>query len=648
MKKILLVLAIIYVLPACQNQETKKVVQYSIEQFMNNINVSGSSFTPDEKKILYSSNESGVYNVHEINLNDKTSKQLTNRDESTFIVSCFPNDERILVTSDQGGNEIYHLYLLEQDSSLTDITPYEKARASFFGWSQDLNSFFIQSNKRDARFMDLYEMNIDTFEPKLIYENNDGFYISSLSADKNLIALTKPVTRSYTQMFVFNRAKNELIKLKDIEETVYRPVEFSLDNKYLYYLTDYDNEFTYVERINLENLSADMQDQETEVIYRSEWDVMYAYHSFNEKYRVIGINEDAQTKIKVFDMATGNEVQLPDFGGQDITSVNISRKEDIMSFYAASSKTPRNLYIYHFSDGSYTKLTNTLNDEINPDDLVAGEVVRYKSFDDLEIPAILYKPHQASVKSKVPALVWVHGGPGGQSRIGYYAAIQFLVNHGYAIIAVNNRGSSGYGKTFYALDDRKHGDHDLKDCIYAKDYLAQTGWVDTEKIGIIGGSYGGYMVAAALTFAPEEFDVGVNIFGVTNWLRTLKSIPSWWEAQRKALYKELGDPAIDSAYLYKISPLFHAENIQKPLMVLQGANDPRVLKVESDEIVDAAKANNVPVEYVVFDDEGHGFRKKDNEIEAYGKILQFLDKYLKGDNTDDILITTNLDKAVKK
>lgn len=648
MKKILFVLAIIYVLPACQNQETKKVVQYSIEQFMNNINVSGSSFTPDEKKILYSSNESGVYNVHEVNLNDKKSKQLTNRDESTFIVSCFPNDERILVTSDQGGNEIYHLYLLGQDSSLTDITPYEKARASFFGWSQDLNSFFIQSNKRDARFMDLYEMNIDTFKPKLIYENNDGFYISSISADKNLIALTKPVTRSYTQMFVFNRVKNELIKLKDIEETVYRPVEFSLDNKYLYYLTDYDNEFTYVERMNLENLSADMQDQETEVIYKSEWDVMYAYHSFNEKYRVIGINEDAQTKIKVFDMTTGNEVQLSDFGGQDITSVNISRNEDIMSFYAASSKTPRNLYVYHFNDGSYAKLTSTLNDEINPDDLVAGEVVRYKSFDDLEIPAILYKPHQASAKSKVPALVWVHGGPGGQSRIGYYSAIQFLVNHGYAIIAVNNRGSSGYGKTFYALDDRKHGDHDLKDCIYAKDYLAQTGWVDTEKIGIIGGSYGGYMVAAALTFAPEEFDVGVNIFGVTNWLRTLKSIPSWWEAQRKALYKELGDPAVDSAYLYKISPLFHAENIQKPLMVLQGANDPRVLKVESDEIVEAAKANSVPVEYVVFDDEGHGFRKKDNEIEAYGKILKFLDQYLKGDDTEDILMSTNLDKAVKK
>ncbi len=629
MKKLFLVIVVISFIAACQNQTVKKeVVQYSIEQFMNNINVFGSSFTSDESKILYSSNESGVYNVFEIDLKGSSKKQLTNREESTFIVSCFPKDDRILITSDQGGNEIYHIYLREIDGTLKDIAPFENARVSFAGWSQDLKSFFIQSNKRNPSFMDLYEVNIETLEPELIFENDQGFSISSISADKTLIALSKTITRSYNQMLLFNRTTKELTTLKDVEETTYNPTEFSLDGKYLYYLTDNDNEFTYVERMNLE-------DKETELIYKADWDVMYAYHSFNEKYRVIGINQDAQTIIKVINLESGEEIHFPDFAGQDITSVNISRSENIMSFYVASSKTPKNLYSYQFENGEYYKLTNSLNSEINPDYLVEGEVVRYQSFDGLEIPAILYKPQQASKRSKVPALVWVHGGPGGQSRIGYFAAIQYLVNHGYAIIAVNNRGSSGYGKTFYALDDRKHGDHDLKDCIYAKNYLAEYNWVDNNKIGIIGGSYGGYMVAAALTFAPEEFDVGVNLFGVTNWLRTLKSIPSWWEAERKALYKELGDPEVDSVYLREISPLFHAENIQKPLMVLQGANDPRVLKAESDEIVDAAKANGVPVEYVVFDDEGHGFRKKENEIVAYGKILTFLDEYLKGEKTQE-------------
>jgi len=207
--------------------------------------------------------------------------------------------------------------------------------------------------------------------------------------------------------------------------------------------------------------------------------------------------------------------------------------------------------------------------------------------------------------------------------------IQYLVNHGYAILAVNNRGSSGYGKTFFKMDDRNHGEKDLMDCVYGKKYLQTLDYISKEKIGIIGGSYGGFMVMAALTRHPKEFEVGVDLFGVTNWLRTLKSIPPWWESFKAALYQEMGDPVQDSARLYGISPLFHADKIVKPVMVLQGAQDPRVLKVESDEIVEAVRKNEVPVEYVVFDDEGHGFVKKENQIEGYGKILHFLDTYLK-------------------
>jgi len=191
-------------------------------------------------------------------------------------------------------------------------------------------------------------------------------------------------------------------------------------------------------------------------------------------------------------------------------------------------------------------------------------------------------------------LVWVHGGPGGQSRIGYRSTIQYLVNHGYAVLAVNNRGSSGYGKTFYKLDDLKHGQDDLQDCVEAKKFLKSTGDIDENKIGIMGGSYGGYMVLAGLVYTPEAFTVGVDVFGVANWLRTLKNIPPWWEFFKKALYEEIGNPETDEAYLRKISPLFHAHKITKPLIVLQGANDPRVLKVESDEIVAAVKKNNSP------------------------------------------------------
>lgn len=205
---------------------------------------------------------------------------------------------------------------------------------------------------------------------------------------------------------------------------------------------------------------------------------------------------------------------------------------------------------------------------------------------------------------------------------------QHLINHGYAVFAVNNRGSSGYGKTFFHLDDKNHGENDLQDIIYGKNYLQSLDWIDADKIGIMGGSYGGYMTAAALAFEPEEFKVGIDIFGVTNWVRTLNSIPPWWESFKKALYDEMGDPATDAERHRAISPLFHAQNITKPLMVIQGANDPRVLKIESDELVEKVKQNGVPVEYVVFDDEGHGFSKKTNRITASEAYVDFLNTYL--------------------
>ena len=201
-------------------------------------------------------------------------------------------------------------------------------------------------------------------------------------------------------------------------------------------------------------------------------------------------------------------------------------------------------------------------------------MVRFKSFDGMVVPSIFYKPHSATPQRKAPALVWVHGGPGGQTTKGYSAVIQYLVNHGYVVLGINNRGSSGYGKTFFAADDQKHGKEPLWDCVEGKKYLASLPYVDANRIGIIGGSYGGYMVLAALAYKPEEFAVGVDIFGVANWLRTLESIPAWWEAQRTALYAEIGDPVKQKDMLREISPLFHADKIRKPLLVLQGANDP--------------------------------------------------------------------------
>ncbi len=633
MKKTLTLL-VLAVLLGCNppSNEVPEVTKYTINQFYENANIGGGSFSPDESKLLVNSNETGIYNVYEIDLASGEKTQVTNStQESYFGQGYFPNDNRIIYSFDEGGNENFKVFMMTTEGQSKDLTPGDSVRNGFWGWSRDEKSMYITSNKRDPRFMDIYEMQVSSVDDEapiseIIYQNNDGLNVGAISPNERFYALVETITSADGKMYLFDRETSEKIDISEHEgDATYSPQFFSLDNKTLYYTTDEGSDFVYLAKRDLESGEVTKE-------FEASWDVWYAYDSWNEKYRVIGINQDAKTVVKIIDQSSGEEVALPAIEGGSISSVNISKSEKLARLTVSTSASPSNIYLYNFETGELKKLTNTLNPEIDSNDLVEGQVVRYASFDGLEIPAIYYQPKQATADNKVPALVWVHGGPGGQSRLSYFALIQYLVNHGYAILAVNNRGSGGYGKEFNHLDDKNHGDKDLKDCVAGKDFLASTGVIDMEKVGIIGGSYGGYMTMAAMTFEPEAFDVGVNIFGVTNWLRTLKSIPPYWESFRKALYDELGDPTTeDSVRLYNISPLFHTQNVTKPLMVLQGANDVRVLQVESDEIVAGVKANGVPVEYVIFEDEGHGFRKKENEIEGYGQIKVFLDKYLKGE-----------------
>lgn len=617
---------------ACNNSGKKEeaardVKQYTIEQFYKSTQVADGSFSSDDSKLLISSNESGIYNAYEIDIASGKKKALTtSAKESIFGNDYVPGTKNIIYNSDKGGNENDHLFLLKTDGSVKDLTPGEKEKAAFFGWTRDGKYMYYTSNKRDAKFFDLYKMDTVTWTPAMIYKNQSGYDVGAVSNDERYLALTQPVTTSSSNIYILDLRGSVLKKINtDSIESNNSPLQFSLDNKTLYYSTDEGSEYQYVVKYDLTNAKK-------EKFYSANWDVMYMYTSFNEKYRVIGVNEDGKNKLYIFDHKTGAPIDFPKIEDGDVQAVDISRSENKMRLTIGDSKSPNNIYVYNFDSKELKKLTNTLTTEINASDLVSAEVVRFKSFDGLDIPAIYYKPIQASNTNKVPALVWVHGGPGGQSRVGYSSLIQYLVNHGYAVLAVNNRGSSGYGKTFYKMDNRDHGDKDLNDCIWGKKYLSSLNYVDSSKIGIIGGSYGGYMTLAALSFHPDEFNVGVDLFGVANWLRTLKEVPPYWESFKKALYEEIGDPnTADTIRLKQYSPLLHASNIKKPLMVLQGANDPRVLQIESDEVVAAVRKNNVPVEYIVFPDEGHGFVKKENQIKGYGQILQFLDKHLKGE-----------------
>jgi dipeptidyl aminopeptidase/acylaminoacyl peptidase len=600
--------------------------QYTIEDFMDTVRISGASFSADESVILVSSDETGIFNAYAISLSTTRRIPVTrSTNDSTFAISYFPKDNRFLFTRDRGGDEHNHLYVRELDGSERDLTPGEKLKASFAGWSRDDRAFYVLSNERDKRFFDLYRYDAAAYQRALLYQDTTGYRFGDISDDAKWIAFEKPNTTADSDIYLYDVTTKEMKHISPHKETArYDVAAFDHDSRWLYFLTNDGEELTRVRRYELATGKA-------EEVERANWDIMFTDFSHNGKYRVTGINEDGRTVIQVVEQATGQPIPLPKLPEGDIAAVRISRSENLMAFYVNSDRQPASLHVLDFRTGTVKRLLESLSPKIDPVDLVDSDVVRFKSFDGLEIPNILYRPHQATAQRRAPALVWVHGGPGGQTRKGYSAQIQYLVNHGYVVLGINNRGSSGYGKTFFIADDQKHGREPLWDCVEAKKYLATLPYVDPQRIGIIGGSYGGYMVLAALAFQPDVFDCGVDVFGVSNWVRTLENTPPWWESFKKALFQEMGDPAKDRDNLRGISPVFHADKIKKPLLVLQGANDPRVLKAESDDIVAAVRKNAVPVEYIVFDDEGHGFTKKKNQLTGYRATLEFLDKYLKNE-----------------
>lgn len=638
MKIKFLVLTFAMLLFSCKEEPKpiqKEIAQYSIEQFMDNEAISGGSFSSDNANLLISSNRSGIYNIYTIPAKGGDMTPITQSDStSMFAESYFPNDNRMLWSADGNGDEINHLFVREIDGTIKDITPEKGAKSSFYDWSKDDNYLYYGSNKRDPRFFDVYKLSIADYSAKLIYQNNDGLDFSGMSNDEKYFALSKVVNTNDADLFLYDVATKSMTKINE-NQSANAAQDFSEDNGTLYYTTDDGGEFSYLMAYNLAT-------KEKKKVIEKSWDIMGCGFTKKGKYMVVYVNEDGKNVIEVLDAQTMKPIALPDFGANSITSVAFSSDEKWMRMYVGGSNSPSDLYTYNLETKEQFKISNVLNKEIVLEDLVTAKVVRFKSFDGTEIPAIYYLPQQASVDQKVPAMVWVHGGPGGQTRQNFSSLIQYMVNHGYAVLAVNNRGSSGYGKSFFKMDDKNHGEKDLQDCVEGKNWLAQQPEIASDKIGIIGGSYGGYMTMAALTYTPEEFAVGVNLFGVTNWMRTLKSIPPYWESFREALYLELGDPySADSVRLKRISPLFHTDKVTKPLIVLQGSEDPRVLQVESDEIVAGVRKNNVPVEYVLFPDEGHGFVKKENQIEAYSRILEFLDKYLK---KEPVATTTDAQK----
>ena len=601
------------------------VKRYDAKTFLETTSITAVGFSHDGSKVLAAMDASGAFNLYAIPTAGGEPKRLTTSDESQEAVSYFPADDRFLYLEDKGGNELDHLFVVGLDGQAKDLTPGDKLKAMFLGWSGDDKSFWVATNERDPKFFDVYRYAAADYKRELVYKNDFAAFPEAVSRDGRWLALGKSRTNADKDIHLVDlklkgaKPKHITPHKGDVAHSVF---VFSPDSKKLWYGTDGHGEF-------VQGWSYDVATGKHQAGVAANWDVTAVGFSEKGRFSVSTTMEDGKTVLHVVDGKSGKEVPLPTPDGI-ISKAFFSRSEANFGMVLSTDRNPADVYVVEdLGKGVMRPLTRAIGTAMSVEDMVDGEVVRYPSFDGTKIPGMLYKPKDASPERKAKAVVMAHGGPGGQFQRGWFSTVQFLANHGYAVLCVNNRGSSGYGKTFYHLDDKKHGDVDLKDHVFARKHLEGLDWVDAKKVAIMGGSYGGYMTVAALAFEPAAFDLGIDIFGVMNWVRTLESIPPWWTSERDALYAELGDPAKEKERLRAISPLFHAEKIKKPLLVIQGANDPRVLKVESDEIVAAVKKNGVPVEYLIFPDEGHGFTKKKNRIAALDAYLKFLDTHMK-------------------
>ena len=599
--------------------------EFAIEEFFDTITNDSPTFSPDEQTMYYVSNASGVFNVWKVPVSGGTPTQVTDADDSILSVTHSPHTDELIYVTDKDGNENFHLYCLPTGGGAArDLTPGRDVRAEFAFWSHDGHHFYYSSNERDPRFMDIYRHDMRTGRAQMVFENPGRDSPAAVSNDGRYLALLRFHNATDMDMYLYDVERQDLKLVSEhTGEIVYWPTSFSPDSQALYYLTDKDSDFLRLARMDLATMKS-------ETVLESDWDVVQGEVSHSGRYLLTATNEDGSTKINVIDQTTGQRLPLPETPSGESSGVALTRSENLMVFGFRGDTQPGDIYVMDMKTREWRRLTRSLKGRLRPEHLVESDLLRYPSFDGLQIPAYLYVP-KGRAGRQLLAIIWVHAGSMGQARQGYDSAQQFFLNRGYVILAPNVRGSGGYGKKYHQLDDGDWGGAPLQDVLAGKRFLAALPFVDAEKVIVLGSSYGGYMVLSALTREPGAFAAGVDICGPSNLFTLLASGPPYWEPYLAYFHREVGDPRRDRELLRERSPLFAAHRIRAPLFVIHGANDPRVTRAESDQIVDAVRKNRGIVKYMVFPDEGHELRKKDNRITAFAAVMAFLEKHTKRD-----------------
>lgn len=594
--------------------------------FRNPVKV-GYSLSPNGEYLAFMQPWETRLNVFVEKVGSGKATRVTSAKERNIAGYAWKGDNRIVYIQDTGGDENYRLYAVGIDgSNPKDLTPFEKVRAQIIDrLEQHETEILVGLNKRSPQVFDVYRINVNSGEMQMIAENPGNYTGWATDWDGKLrIAVT---TDGVNNTLMFRNTEAE--KFAPVVTTSFKdtisPLLFSSDNRQLYVASNIGRDKMVIVRYDVETK------KELEKIFEHpEVDVTTLLSS--RKRRVItGVSYATdKTHYHFIDKQRGDlqkdlERRLP---GYEVRLSGCNREEDKCLVRTFTDRSMGAYYFYDLKSKDFRKLAD-VSPWLNDQDLVSMKPIKYQSRDGLTINGYLTLPKGVAARN-LPVVVNPHGGPWYRDSWGYNPEVQFLANRGYAVLQVNFRGSTGYGRKFWEASFKQWGKAMQDDITDGVQWLIKQGIADPKRIGIYGGSYGGYATLAGLVFTPDLYAAGVDYVGVSNLFTFIKAIPPYWKPYLEMLYEMIGHPEKDKDLLTAASPVFHSDKIKVPLLIAQGANDPRVNKAESDQMVEALKSRGIEVPYIVKANEGHGFANEENRFEFYRAMEEFLGKHLGG------------------
>jgi dipeptidyl aminopeptidase/acylaminoacyl peptidase len=596
-----------------------------LAEYLNIRRLAGASFNFDESLLAYVSDEGGRMDLWARPVGGGPARQLTRVKGAIESFGFSPTSDVLVLEADIGGDELMQIYFT--DSAGKEPVPLfpsdpKGTRSDFVRWADDGKTLLYTSNRRDPKAMDLYEYDLATKASTLLWQAPERLALVMPSRDHQRFILIEELSDADTNLYLLERGgKTPRLLTPHDGEVAFAATDFSPDGQSLYYTTDKSREFTSLRVMDLATGKSSL------VLERS-WDVFGGWYSRAGNYFYTGVNNDGAPEMAFTDAKTGKSVVLPAIpeSGFLLPSA-FSNSDRWLAARLESDVAPRSLWLIDLVVGTARQVVDPLPAALAGRRFAPAETVRVKSFDGREVPALLYRP---AGPGPFPALLDIHGGPTSQSWRSFRPFTQYLVSKGYVVMVPNVRGSTGYGKTYTKLDNKDFGGGPLKDVQACKAWLIQNAGVDGKRVAIMGQSYGGYMTLAAATFAPTEFAAHVDLFGIADLKSLVESFPVYWASAAAYIHRKFGDPndPNDARYQRERSPLYFVDRIERPLLVVQGENDARVKKDQSDRLVAAVRKRGVPVEYLVIEGEGHGFSKTENQLLALETADRFLDQHL--------------------